>query len=391
MGLINKKMTSKILFVGHDANGAGAQIVLLNWLKAEANKGKKNYLLLEKGGELLDQYERYATVWVWRKGPNNIEKTVKKIPFLKREDRIDREPNRTEMEAMLKDFRREKFSLILGNTVASLSLLQQLQGMRIPFGAYVHELNFSLAMYASEKDLHFLAQKVSWVFGVSEQVCQLLVDKCKVPNERLLLLPPIVEISKHLTDRGNQIREQLGIPKDAKVVLGCGLAEWRKGTDIFIRVARQVIRKMPKVHFIWLGVGDNVFSAELQAEKDRWDEREQVHLIPRKSDSKPYFEAMDMFFLSSREDPFPLVMLEAAYYEKPMIGFKGSGGISDFLQDFPDMVVGYLEEEEARDGIIKWLETDLNAQKEMRVELKNRSLEYSAERFLERWHNMGLK
>lgn len=145
---------------------------------------------------------------------------------------------------------------------------------------------------------------MSWVFGVSEQVCQLLVDKCKVPNERLLLLPPIVEISKHLTDRGNQIREQLGIPKDAKVVLGCGLAEWRKGTDIFIRVARQVIRKMPKVHFIWLGVGDNVFSAELQAEKDRWDEREQVHLIPRKSDSKPYFEAMDMFFLSSRRIRF---------------------------------------------------------------------------------------
>lgn len=267
MGLINKKMTSKILFVGHDANGAGAQIVLLNWLKAEANKGKKNYLLLEKGGELLDQYERYATVWVWRKGPNNIEKIVKKIPFLKREDRIDREPNRTEMEAMLKDFRREKFSLILGNTVASLSLLQQLQGMRIPFGAYVHELNFSLAMYASEKDLHFLAQKVSWVFGVSEQVCQLLVDKCKVPNERLLLLPPIVEISKHLTDRGNQIREQLGIPKDAKVVLGCGLAEWRKGTDIFIRVARQVIRKMPKVHFIWLGVGIMFFQLNYRLKK----------------------------------------------------------------------------------------------------------------------------
>jgi glycosyltransferase involved in cell wall biosynthesis len=175
------------------------------------------------------------------------------------------------------------------------------------------------------------------------------------------------------------------------VVLGCGLAEWRKGTDIFIRVARQVIRKMPKVHFIWLGVGDNVFSAELKAEKEHWDEGNQVHLIPRKSDSKPYFEAMDLFFLSSREDPFPLVMLEAAFHEKPLVGFKDSGGISDFLQDFPDMLVGYLEEEEARDRILKWLETDINAQTEMTLELKNRSLEYSAERFLERWHNMGLK
>jgi glycosyltransferase involved in cell wall biosynthesis len=162
-------------------------------------------------------------------------------------------------------------------------------------------------------------------------------------------------------------------------------------TDIFIRVARQVIRKMPKVHFIWLGVGDNVFSAELKAEKEHWDEGNQVHLIPRKSDSKPYFEATDLFFLSSREDPFPLVMLEAAFHGKPLVGFKDSGGISDFLQDFPDMLVGYLEEEEARDRILKWLETDLDAQTEMSLELKNRSLEYSAERFLERWHNMGLK
>ena len=55
------------------------------------------------------------------------------------------------------------------------------------------------------------------------------------------------------------------------------------------------------------------------------------------------------------------------------------------------MLVGYLEEEEARDCILKWLETDVNAQKEMTLELKNISLEYSAERFLERWQNMGLK
>lgn len=384
-------MTSKILFVGHDANGAGAQIVLLNWLKAEANRGKENFLLLEKGGELLTQYERYATVWVWRKGPNKIENMYKKIPFLKRENRVDREPNRLEIAVMLKFFKREKFSLILGNTVASLSLLQQLQGMKIPFGAYVHELNFSLTMYASEKDMIFLAQKVSMVFGVSEQVNRLLIEKFDVPAEHILLLPPIIEIPKNRSDRGSQVREQLGIPVGALVVLGCGLAEWRKGTDIFIRVARQVIRKMSNVHFIWLGIGDHVFSAELQAEKECWDESKQVHLVSRKLDSKPYFEAMDLFFLSSREDPFPLVMLEAAFHEKPIVGFNGSGGVSDFLHDFPGMLVGYLEEEEARDCILQWLETDLSSQQEMTLELKNRSLQYSADRFLERWINMGFK
>ena len=138
------------------------------------------------------------------------------------------------------------------------------------------------------------------------------------------------------------MREDLGIPSDALVVLGCGLAEWRKGTDIFIRVARQVIRKMPKVHFIWLGVGDNIFSAELKAEKEHWDEGKQVHLVPQKLDSKPYFEAMDMFFLSSREDPFPLVMSESAVCKLPIVGFEGSGGVSELVESDAGFLAPYL-------------------------------------------------
>ncbi len=221
-------MAAKILFVGHDANRAGAQLVLLHWLKAEASQGRKAYLLLEKGGDLLSQYERYARVWVWRRGPGNMEKIYKKIPFFKREERMDREPNRPEIAEMLRDFRREKFGLILGNTVASLALLQELQGLRVPFGSYVHELSFSLSMYASEKDMAFLGTKVSKVFGVSEQVNRLLAGKFQVPSERLFLLPPIAELSKMKGAKTGLVKEQLGIPAEAKVVLGCGMAEWRK-------------------------------------------------------------------------------------------------------------------------------------------------------------------
>ena len=378
-------MAQKILFVGHDANRAGAQLVLLNWLKAEAALGKQNYLLLEKGGDLLPLYERYAQVWVWRKTPGNIEKIYKKIPFFKREERMDREPNRPEIAQMFRDFRAEKFSLILGNTVASLSLMQELQGLRVSFGSYIHELSFSLSMYASEKDMLFLAQKVRYVFGVSKQVVQLLGQKYQVPAAHLNLLPPIVELPKQKSSKAQQVRDSLGIPADSPMILGCGLAEWRKGTDIFIRVARQVIRRYPKAHFVWLGVGDNVFSAEINAEKEGWDESGQLHLVPSKNDSKPYFEAMDLFFLSSREDPFPLVMLEAAYQSKPIIGFQGSGGVNDFLADLPGLLVGYLEEDDARDCILNWIQARVDTKDSLGQTLKNRSINYSAERFLERW------
>jgi len=383
-------MATKILFVGHDANRAGAQLVLLHWLKAEAAKGRQTYLLLEKGGDLLNQYERYARVWVWRKGPSNMEKIYKKIPFLKREERMDREPNRPEIATMLRDFRTEKFNLILGNTVASLALLQELQGLRVPFGTYVHELSFSLSMYASEKDMAFLATKVSKVFGVSEQVTRLLAQKFQVPSERLFVLPPIAELSKTKGTKTGTIKEQLGIPERAQVVLGCGMAEWRKGTDIFIRVARQVIRQMPDVHFVWLGVGDNVFSAELEAEKEGWDESGRLHLVSNKMDSKPYFEAMDVFFLSSREDPFPLVMLEAAFQAKPIVGFKGSGGVNDFLKEFPDLLVGYLEEDEAKQCLMNWLKKDAEVLNTLGEKLKNFAMNYSSDHFMARWKEMDI-
>lgn len=379
-------MGAKILFVGHDANRAGAQLVLLHWLKENAANGNKGYLLLEKGGDLLASYRKYAEVWIWRREYSKARNILKKIPFLKREESSpDREPNKAEVKKMLSEFRQQKFDLILGNTVASLSLMQQLTSLKIAFGAYVHELKFSCETYASEKDMQFLAQKVKHVYAVSEQVRLLLKEKYEISNEKLALLPPVAELAKAKSSTSEQVREQLNIPASSPMVLGCGLAEWRKGTDVFIRVARQVIRLKPEVHFVWLGMGDNLYSAELIEEKEKWDVGAQVHLIPAKADTRAYFEAMDLFFLSSREDPFPLVMLEAGHQAKPVLGFQESGGIADFTQGLEGLLVDYMDEGQMADLIIHWLnasETDRLATGE---KLKIRSTQYTVKVFMERW------
>lgn len=379
-------MGAKILFVGHDANRAGAQLVLLHWLKENAAKGQKGYLLLEKGGDLLATYRKYAEVWIWRREHNKARNIFKKIPFLKREESSpDREPNKAEIQKMLGEFRQQKFDLILGNTVASLSLMQQLTSLKIAFGAYVHELKFSCETYASEKDMQFLAQKVKHVFAVSEQVRILLKEKYGIPQEKLALLPPVAELAKTKSGTSEQVREQLNIPATSPLVLGCGLAEWRKGTDVFIRVARQVIRLKPEVHFVWLGMGDNLYSAELIEEKEKWDVGAQVHLIPAKADTKAYFEAMDLFFLSSREDPFPLVMLEAGYQAKPLVGFKESGGIADFTLGIEGLLVDYMDEGQMTNLIIRWLEAPNSEKVLLGEELKARSTQYTVKAFMERW------
>jgi glycosyltransferase involved in cell wall biosynthesis len=382
-------MTNKILFVGHDANRAGAQLVLLHWIKAEAARGNKPYLLLARGGVLLKTYQKYAQVWVWEKGPSQLAKWVKKIPLLKREERINREPSIAEIKRLIARLQREKFDLILGNTVASLGLMQQLRPLNASFEAYIHELDFSLKMYASKEDMAFLRNDCRRVYAVSAQVQQVLQETYSVLQGNLAILPPIVELPKQQENRGQEQRKALGIPMDALVVLGCGLAEWRKGTDIFVRVAEQLISRNPNLHVVWVGVGNEPFSADLKAGKAEWDTENRLHLIPKQTITKPYFDMANLFFLSSREDPFPLVMLEAAYAAIPIIGFKGAGGVNDFLASHEELLVKYTEEGQAANKIEAVLAWPLAERVALGLKLKEKALGYSATSFIQRFSELN--
>ncbi len=385
-------MSQKLLFIGHDANRAGAQIVLLNWLKEQKKRGIENYLLLESGGPLLSQYQKVAKVWVWKADKNKGNRILKNLPFFKREERIGDEPSREEVAILMRELRSERFELLIANTVASLPLLRRIQGLRAKTACYVHELDFSLSMYASEEDLKFLAEKVNHVLVVSEKVGQVLSKRCDLAQEKIKLFPPMAEMFRSGKSKQSYVlRQELEIPENAKIVLGCGLAEWRKGTDIFVRVARKIIKSNPNVHFIWLGISTNLFSEEIKADCKRYDPEGKIHLIPVKSDAKPYFEAADVFFLSSREDPFPLVMLEAASLGVPIVGFRGTGGIEDFSRGIGTLLVDDLDESDAAVLIRQQLNLSTEDKNMLSEKLKSRAKEYDSLAFNRRWENLELE
>jgi glycosyltransferase involved in cell wall biosynthesis len=174
-------------------------------------------------------------------------------------------------------------------------------------------------------------------------------------------------------------------------VFSCGLAEWRKGPDVFLEVAKKLIDKMPTVHFIWLGLLDNDYSNELLASKTVWDKNQQVHLLPVCSDSRPYFEAMNLFFLSSREDPFPLVMLEAAHVGKPIVGVRASGGVNDFLKGLDELLVDSWDVHVFVDKIASLLQLSPTALAAYQQDLKKRAVQYSASLFMDRWSQLHSK
>ncbi len=376
---------SKKLFVGHDANRAGAQLVLLHWLRERKARGLSNYLLLIDGGSLLKEYKKVAKVWVGINEPPLWYKIKQRIPRFRKVGKLDQVPASGQLNGVLSHFASESFDCIIGNTVSSVSMLRELVALDVPFEVYVHELSYSIKTFTSEEDRKFMASEVRRVYAVSGLVKKVLATEVGIDAAKIDLLPPIIELPEATNNTQDPVRANLGIPMDSPIVFSCGLAEWRKGPDVFLEVAKQLIAKMPTVHFIWLGILDNEYSKELVSSKESWDVNNQVHMLPVCSDSRPYFEAMNVFFLSSREDPFPLVMLEAAHVGRPIVGVRASGGVNDFLAGLDDLLVETWDVDGFVERIEALLALDSAKQAAFQQELKKRAVNYSAALFMDRW------
>ena len=75
--------------------------------------------------------------------------------------------------------------------------------------------------------------------------------------------------------------------------------------------------------------------------KKQTEIEEYLAFVPPTPHPFPVIASFDVFLLLSREDPFPLVALEAAYLHKPVLAFKGAGGIEDLVEEDAGTMVGF--------------------------------------------------
>jgi glycosyltransferase involved in cell wall biosynthesis len=138
----------------------------------------------------------------------------------------------------------------------------------------------------------------------------------------------------------------LRIPPNAFVVGGVGTTDWRKAPDVFVQVAAALLRLNPEVEpwFVWLGGhGAGLAEAELRHDVLLTGLEGHLHFVAAQPNPLDYLAAFDVLALTSREDPFPLVCLEAATVGKPTVCFESAGGAPEFVEADAGRVVPYLD------------------------------------------------
>jgi glycosyltransferase involved in cell wall biosynthesis len=103
----------------------------------------------------------------------------------------------------------------------------------------------------------------------------------------------------------------------------------RKGLDIFLEAAKDVLQTTPAAHFLIAG-GTPQEIAEYRAAHMSADDRTNIHFLGFCADVRPILWASDIFMMLSRVEPFARVNLEASAAGCAIIATAIGGNVEIF-------------------------------------------------------------
>ena len=354
----------KVLFISHDANRAGSQLLLLQLLKHLRKRGVPMHLLLCNGGELEGDFEKIVSITRLYPEERSVlkkpiaGKILKKVQLFKHyEKRFLKEEN----DRIIAELKSKNIGLVFVNSIANAEVFHTFLPFfhDLPVVLFAHELAMSVKIYTRESHLDFLLSKTQHLIAVSKAVSSYYVTHFNFPKEQVstfTLIDHHFIDKKRLEASPKLLETNYGIPSDALVIGGCGNAEWRKGNDIFNWIARSVIRQTTPlpVYFVWIGAGPQHEIYELiENDIKNMGLAERIVLIPPTPQALDYIARFDVFLLSSREDPYPLVVLEAALLEIPVVCFQDAGGAPELIESDAGYAVPFLDFNAASDAITR--------------------------------------
>jgi glycosyltransferase involved in cell wall biosynthesis len=332
-------MKKTLLFVSHEATLTGAPILLLNiisWLKG--NSDYDLVVVLGKDGPLREKFEKVAQVINYYETPGLSLNTT----LLRRLSLLDKY-QKLRYQAAIKG---KNIKLIFSNTIVNGTLVDKINTTKLPVITYVHELAYTIQLQQKmHGDIPAVLAHTSFFLSGSETVRQNL-NSMGVPLSKIEVAYssiPVAEIMDKLT-AAEQLANSLtpALPKNKYLVVAVGNASWRKGSDWFLQLATKLTKTSGDVQMVWVGATPNTIEyMQMQYELQRYGLEDKVQLVTTTPDYITYIHQADVFVLTSREDPFPLVVLEAALAGKPTICFANSGGAPEFVGKGNGIVVPY--------------------------------------------------
>ncbi|MFD2823322.1 glycosyltransferase [Lacinutrix iliipiscaria] len=335
----------KLLFINHSAEKTGAPIVLLHFLKwLKQNKTVEFDVLSLKNGNLLDDFTAVSNQHFF----NRKEETFssKAIQILKKELNINKDQKIKYPQKKLDAIAKNNYDLIYANSVVSVPVSVYIKNKSASSPKlinHLHELNLTINRYCP--NLNEYEKDIDLTIAVSEKVKHNLVSNWKFLQNKIKVVYAYSEITNQDTKTSNNF-----------VVGASGLVQWRKGPEFFLLVAYYVLKQLPNenIRFQWLGKISKAHELIYEEDILKLNLSDKVEFLGFQDNPSEFYSNLDVFLMTSKEDPFPLVCVEVGMMGVPIICFESATGTEEVLKQVPNSVVPYLDVVAMGDNVIKY-------------------------------------
>jgi len=356
----------RVVFVSHMSNMSGAPIALLSLVKEMSKRPDFDCrVILNEDGLLAAEFARFApTVFLHdlqTDGTSRLDALQTLASYVAQEDRR---------------------TVAICNTIATSDYIQAFASCNVPVLPWLHELPTSIDEFnGGQLTIDKICEVSPTIITPADMVRQALIDHYNLRPAKVVRHYCGTYAARESFSREESrmmVRAEFSLPNNALIVLGCGTFDARKGGDLFVSVAKRTLEKAPSnVWFIWVGDAyDQRFAGWCRHDARILGLGDRIILAGLRSNTAPYFQGADIFALTSREDPFPFVNMEAMAYGLPVLAFEGGGGAPEALREGRGIVVPYLDVNGMGDAI-----NSLLSDKTGRLEIGERAATYMRDCF----------
>ncbi len=173
----------------------------------------------------------------------------------------------------------------------------------------------------------------SLAIGVSEDVSKSIRSNIN-PTIPVKTILNGVNTESFTRTENNLIKQHFNIPSGALVIGNVAVFRFQKRLIEWLQVFKKIQDTNTRKLF-GIIVGAGPLEQEVHAEVERLNLNESVFFPGLQTNVKPYFEAMDVFMMSSSFEGLPIALLEAMSMECAIIS-TNAGGIKEVIRDGKD-------------------------------------------------------
>ncbi len=309
----------RVLHVIDHTDSGGAQVVVLNLLRALKDAFSFAVAVLGKSGQFSHEYKLLG------------------IPLFTLGNGAGRW-NPKPVTSLINTIRRGRFDLVHTHLFKS-NILGTLAARWVGTNTILHDhsgvypdtlkyyFSSALSIHSYIYAYRYALSQCDRVLVLTPEDVRSYLDIYSVDSDKTTLLPNAVDLTKFPLSterrRGNCLRQELGLCAESTLVIMVGRLDPEKDWLTFLQVARQVQQQSDQsCGFLIVGSGQEEKRLREYVSAHRL---EHVFFLGYRNDVPSLLQQADVFLLTSRYEPFGIVVLEAMAAGCPVVVIRSNG------------------------------------------------------------------